>query len=147
MNAQCSTYDNIADAERAVAALLADGVGGDDVRLLMGAAIHDARREQRGGFAGAVAVRDRVGAYAGGGHRRDEPHGSFAGGGSGGEGSFGNADRDVVVTYTDGREHSRVTGHASLKRLLVGAGLDEGAADADLRALHRGRVLVLVAGR
>ena len=56
MNAQCRSYDNIADAERAVEALLADGVPGDDVRLLMGAEIHDARREPRGGFARTVAA-------------------------------------------------------------------------------------------
>ena len=35
---------------------------------------------------------------------------------------FGNADRDVVLTYPDGREHSRVTGHRSLTRILVDAG-------------------------
>ena len=57
---------------------------------------------------------------------------------------FGNGDRDVVLTYPDGREHSRVTGHRSLTRILVDAGLDEAAADADVRALHDGRVLVLV---
>jgi hypothetical protein len=143
MNALCRSYDNVADAERAVEALLADGVPGDAVRLLMGAGVHDARSEPSGGFAGAVAASDHVGTFAGTGSRRDEPRGSFAGD-PGDEGSFGNADRDVVVTYPDGREHSRVAGHRSLKRLLVDAGLDEHAAESDLRALHGGRVLVLV---
>jgi hypothetical protein len=44
---------------------------------------------------------------------------------AGGEGVFANADRDVVVT-------------------LVDAGLDDSAAETDVRALHDGRVLVLV---
>jgi hypothetical protein len=145
MNAFCRSYDNVADAERAVEALLADGVARDAVRLLMGVAIHDARRESRGGFAGAVATNDHVGTFAGAGHRRDAPRGSFAGdGATRPEGVFGNADRDVVVTYADGREHSRVVGHRGLKRLLVDAGVDEDAAESDVRALHDGRVLVLV---
>jgi hypothetical protein len=109
----------------------------------MSAEMHDARREPKGRFAGAIDSDDRVGAFAGD-VRRDAARGSFAGGGSGGEGVFGNADRDVVVTYSDGREHSRVTGHRHLKRLLLDAGLDEQAADADVHALHDGRVLVLV---
>jgi hypothetical protein len=145
MRALCRAYGNIADAERAVEALLAAGVLGDDVRLLMGAEMHDARQGPQGGFAGEIVSDDRVGAFAGEGHRRDAPHGNFAvGDASEGEGVFGNADRDVVLTFSDGREHSRVAGHHSLKRLLVDAGLDDRAADADVRALHDGRVLVLV---
>jgi hypothetical protein len=116
ISALCRAYETVADAERAVDALLGGGVPGDDVRLLMGAEIHDARTEAAGGFAGSV------GAHTG----------------------VGNADRDVVVTYTDGREHSRVAGHRALKRLLVDAGLDEDSAESDVRALHHGRVLVLV---
>src|ERR671927_206726 len=123
MSALCRAYEEIADAERAVQALLEAGVPRDDVRLLMGAEIHDARREPQGGFAGKVATEDRVGAFAGDARRRDAPHGNFAGHGAAeGEGTFGNADRDVVVTYSDGREHSRVAGHRHLKRLLVDAG-------------------------
>jgi hypothetical protein len=145
MNAHCTAYENTADAERAVEALLADGVPGDHVRLLMGAAMHDARRESRGSFAGAVAPDEHVGAFAGDGHRRDTPRSRFAGEGEpAGEGVFGNADRDVVVTYSDGREQSRVAGHRTLKRLLVDAGLEDDVAEADVHALHDGRVLVLV---
>ena len=60
MTALCKAYDNTTDAERAVADLLAAGVPGDDVRLLMGAEIHDARREARGRFSGSVAPEDHV---------------------------------------------------------------------------------------
>jgi hypothetical protein len=145
MNALCKAYSNTADADRAVATLLAAGVPGDDVRLLMGAELHDARREAAGGFAGAVAAESHVGAFAGEGDDRGAATGSFAGdSAAGGEGVFANADRDVVVTHSDGEEHSRVAGHQQLKRLLVDAGLDEPTAETDVRALHDGRVLVLV---
>src|SRR4051794_37023625 len=145
MNALCRSFDNTADAERAVRAALAAGVPGEDVRLLMGAEIHDARNEPRGAFATAIGSDERVGTFAGEAPRRNEPRGSFAGAGaSDGEGVFANADRDVVVTYSDGRELSRVAGHHALKRLLVEAGLHHHVAQAENCALHHGRVLVLV---
>src|SRR5919198_798713 len=117
MTALCKPYATAAEAEQAVADLLAAGVPGADVRLLMGAEIHDARREARGRFAGAA---------------------------DGAEGTFANADRDVVVTYHDGEEQTRVAGHARLKSLLMEAGLDEATAEADVHAIHEGRVVVLV---
>jgi hypothetical protein len=54
------------------------------------------------------------------------------------------ADRDVVVTRSDGEEHARVAGHQQLEQLLRDAGLDAPTAQTDVRALHEGRVLVLV---
>jgi hypothetical protein len=144
MNALCRAYSNTADADRAVQALLGAGVPGGDVRLLMGAELHDARREAAGGFAGAVAADDKVGAFAGE-SERSAAMGSFAGdAAAGGEGVFANADRDVVVTHSDGHEQVRVAGHHKLKSLLVDAGLDDATAETDVRALHDGRVLVLV---
>jgi len=145
MNALCKPYDNPADAERAVADLLAAGIPGDDVRLLMGAEIHDARREARGRFSGSVAPEEQVGAYAGDGPARSALRGSFAGADSGtAEGTFANAERDVVVTHSNGMEQARVAGRRELKRLLMDAGLDHEAAEADVDALHAGRILVLV---
>lgn len=146
MNALCNAYANTADAYRAVQSLLAAGVPGGDVRLLMGAELHDARREAAGGFAGAVAADAEVGAFTGEGGARSAPTGSFAGNAAagGGEGVFANADRDVVVTHSDGEEQVRVAGHHKLKSLLLDAGLDEPTAETDVRALHEGRVLVLV---
>jgi hypothetical protein len=145
MNALCKAYSNTTDADRGVQALLAAGVPGEDVRLLMGAELHDARREAAGGFAGAVAAESHVGAYAGEGGDRAAAMGSFGGdSAAGGEGVFANADRDVVVTHSDGAEQARVAGHRKLKELLIDAGLDEPTAETDVRALHDGRVLVLV---
>ena len=145
MNALCKAYSNTTDADRGVQALLAAGVPGEDVRLLMGAELHDARREAAGGFAGAVAADAKIGAFAGQSGERSAATGSFAGDSApGGEGVFANADRDVVVTHSDGQEQSRVAGHRQLKQLLVDAGLDAPTAETDVRALHDGRVLVLV---
>lgn len=145
MSALCRAYDTAAAAERTVDTLLRAGVSADDVQLLMGAEIHDARTEPAGSYAGRLEVHARVGRFAGHGHRRDAAQGNFADdGGSRPEGLYSNADRDVVVTYADGREHSRVAGHHALKRLLVDAGLDETSAESDIRSLHAGRVLVLL---
>jgi hypothetical protein len=146
MNALCKAYRSTTDADRGVQALLAAGVPGEDVRLLMGAELHDARREAAGGFAGAAGAEPHVGAFAGEGGDRTAAMGSFAGDAvaGGGEGVFANADRDVVVTHSDGEERVRVAGHRKLKELLVEAGLDEPTAETDVRALHDGRVLVLV---
>jgi hypothetical protein len=144
MTALCKAYDNTTDAERAVADLLAAGVPGDDVRLLMGAEIHDARREARGRFSGSVAPEDQVGAFAGDGPQRSAVRGSYAASGAAAEGSFANAERDVVVTQHEGEERARVTGRRELKKLLMEAGLDDAAAEADVDALHAGLVLVLV---
>src|ERR671931_350559 len=100
MTALCKPYATTAEADQAVADLLAAGVPGSDVRLLMGAEIHDARREARGRFAGSVPPDERVRAFRGQGPQR--------------------------------------------KALLMEAGLDDATAEADVHAIHEGRVVVLV---
>ena len=145
MNALCRAYDTTAAADAAVETLVSAGVPGDDVRVLMGAELHDAREEDAGSFAGAVAPAAAVGSYAGAGNERSTRAGSFGGAtATATEGAFANADRDVVVTGFGGREQARVAGHHKLKQLLVEAGLDEASAERDVEALHDGRVLVLV---
>jgi hypothetical protein len=145
MNALCRAYDSTAAADAAVDTLVSAGVPGDDVRLLMGAELHDARAESAGGFAGAVAPTARVGSFAAAGNDRSTHAGSFGGAtAAANEGVFANADRDIVVTGFGGREEARVAGHHKLKQLLVEAGLDDATAERDVDALHEGRVLVLV---
>jgi hypothetical protein len=145
MNALCRAYDSTAAADAAVETLVSAGIPGDDVRVLMGAELHDARGEAAGGFAGAVAPSAQVGSFAGASRDRATHAGSFAGAvASDGEGVFANADRDVVVTGFGGREHARVAGHHKLKQLLVDAGLDDATAERDVEALQDGRVLLLV---
>jgi len=145
MNALCRAYDSTAAADAAVETLISGGVPADDVRLLMGAELHDARREAAGGFGGAVAAEARVGAFAGEAQDRGGQAGSFGDEAAGdSEGVFANADRDVVVTHSGGAEQVRVAGHHQLEKLLIDAGLDKGSAQSDVRALHEDRVLVLV---
>jgi hypothetical protein len=145
MNALCRAYDSTTAADAAVATLVSAGVPGDDVRLLMGAELHDAREENAGGFAGAVAPTAEVGSFAGAGNDRSTHAGSFGGATTAAtEGVFANADRDIVVSGFGGREEARVAGHHKLKQLLVEAGLDDATAERDVEALHEGRVLVLV---
>ncbi|MGZ6705741.1 MAG: hypothetical protein ACXVFN_02190 [Solirubrobacteraceae bacterium] len=142
MTAVCRAYDTPEEADRAVARLLAAQIPADDVRMLMGARVHDARREAAGNFGGTVAPTAPAGSFGG---TAGTERGSFAGEASGRpEGVFGNADRDVVVTYADGGEQARVAGHRLLIGLLMDAGLDEHTAEADVRSLHVGRSLVLV---
>jgi hypothetical protein len=101
-----------------------------------------------------------VGRFAGGDAAGTEPVGSFAGtrgatsgdamGAFAGEpdqqrrGGFGDLDRDTVTTYADGVPRINVGSHRDLTRTLVDAGLDRPAAEADVTALHHGRILVLV---
>lgn len=114
MTALCRSYASHAEALPAVNALL--DVHGAQVRVLSGEPVRDAHN-------GAV------GAFAGGQQRG---------------GSFADADRDVVTDYPHGVARMRVAGHRSLKRLLTDAGLDDATAERDVRALHAGRILVLV---
>ena len=68
--------------------------------------------------------------------------GRFAGGGQRG-GSVGDVDRDTVTSYPDGVGRVRIAGHHDLEKTLIDAGLDEDAAQRDVRALHDGLILVL----
>jgi hypothetical protein len=138
---QCSAYTSHEQAAEAVAALLASGVPGDRIRVLTGEPERDARADEMGAFAGAVAAEAPRGGFAG---TRAGMVGTFAGDGSAQRGgSFADADRDIETTYPDGIARERVAGHRRVKQLLMDAGLDEATADKDVEALHMGKVLVL----
>ena len=137
---QCSAYTSHDEASQAVRALLASGVPGDGIRVLMGEPERDARAEDMGAFAGAVAAGAPRGGFAG----AREGMGSFAGdGGTQRGGSFADADREIETSYPAGIAHQRVAGHRRVKQLLLDAGLDEATAERDVEALHMGRILVL----
>jgi hypothetical protein len=137
---QCSAYTSHDEASQAVQALLASGVPGDGIRVLMGEPERDARAEDMGAFAGAVAAGDPHGGFAG----AREGTGSFAGDGAAQRGgSFADADREIETSYPAGIAHQRVAGHHRVKQLLLDAGLDEATAARDVEALHMGRILVL----
>jgi hypothetical protein len=143
MTTICRAYATESEAGAAVDRLLAAGASEAEVRVLMGERARDAREAPAGGF-GGVAAAD-VGSYAGAAHELREPMGAFAGEGhEPRRGGFGDADRETVTTHARGVERVHVASHRELRRMLVDAGLDEAAADADVAALHHGRVLVLV---
>jgi len=142
MATTCSSYESEAAARAAVDGLLAADVAGSEIRVVMGSSHGDAREAPVGGFAGAGD--ERVGAFAGEGGRVSDAMGRFAAGDDARRGSFADLDRETVTTYHDGVRRVMVASHRDLRRMLIAAGLDEASAEADVAALHAGRVLVLV---
>ena len=139
----CRAYSNESEARAAVQRILAAGAVGEDVRVIMGEPERDAREAAAGAFAGMPGP--AVGTFAGAEADRRDAMGAFAGDTADmRRGGFADADRETVTSYPGGVARMRVAGHHDLKAMLVDAGLDEAAADADVRALHEGRVLVLV---
>jgi hypothetical protein len=59
-------------------------------------------------------------------------------------GGFSDVDRETVTTYGADVKRVRIASHHNLRKMLVDAGLDQATAEADVKALHDGRVLVLV---
>jgi hypothetical protein len=146
MTTLCRAFTSEQDAHAATERLLSIGVGGAKIRVLMGEALHDSSDAPVGSYAGTTtADGETVGAYAGTGHSSREAMGDFAGEAAGRRrGGFGDADRETVTTYAADVERVRIASHHDLEQLLVDAGLDHATARADVDALHRGRVLVLV---
>ena len=148
MTTLCRAYTNEDDARAAVQRLVAAGVPGTAIRVLMGAPVRDARQTPIGRFAGTFDRRDvAVGSYAGPARTADAAMGAYAGDAAAmRRGGFADSDTDTVTTYAGGAERVRITSHRHLERLLLEAGLDEETAKADVRALHEGRILVLAEG-
>jgi hypothetical protein len=142
----CRAYDSEQDARTAVDRLLMAGIAGARIRVLMGETLHDSRDGAVGTFAGETAAdAETVGAYAGVAHSGREAMGAFAGDADAARrGGFDDVDRETVTTYAAGVERVRIASHHNLEKMLVDAGLDQATARADVDALHRGRVLVLV---
>ena len=142
----CRAYTSAHDAEKAIERLLSAGVPGTGIQLLMGDAITDARDAPIGTFAGTTTAGAlTVGWFADVAHSGREATGSFAGDrGKRRRGAFGDADRDTVTRYEAGVKRTRIASHDRLRKILVEAGLDQAIAAANVRALHAGRVLVLV---
>lgn len=132
-------------ARRAVEALLATGVPEGDIRRLSGRRLHDSRREPVGGWAGPVGPSDSVGTYGSRPVLRRRGTGTYAGDADRQrQGSYGDADRVAIVTHKDGAEHTRVTGHRGVRKLLRRAALDADAIDRTVDALAVGQQVVLV---
>jgi hypothetical protein len=118
MTTLTTTYPTEVAARRAVQALRATGVPERDIRLLVGSAPRDIRREPVGGFAGPVAPDAPVGTYGGRWVHRRRGAGSFAGDpDKQRQGSFADTDRVVIVTYKGGADRARITGLRGAPRL------------------------------
>jgi hypothetical protein len=138
----CRAFQGEDEARGAVDRLLAAGMAGDEIRVLMGEPTHDQGEEPVGGFAGEAGT---VGSFGDQPHPADDGMGTFAGDASEQRrGGFGDIDRETVTTYEDGIRRVRIASHRDVKRMLVDAGLDPATAAADVAALHGGRTLVLV---
>lgn len=146
MSTLCRAYNSEEDAQAAVDRLLMAGVAGSEIRVLMGETLHDSRDAAVGTFTGASSTDDEtVGAYAGVAHSGREAMGTFAGDADAQRrGGFSDVDRETVTTYAAGVGRVRIASHHNLEKMLLDAGLDGATAKADVDALHRGRVLVLV---
>jgi hypothetical protein len=145
MTTLTKTYPTELAARRAVEALRTTGVPERDVRLLVGSAPRDIRREPVGGFAGPVAPDAPVGTYGNIRRLRRQGAGSFAGDpDQQRQGSFADTDRVVIVTYNGDAERARITGLRGARRLLRRAALDDDAVDRAVRELHQGHAILLV---
>lgn len=143
MTTLCKAFPTEAAARRAVAALRATGVPARDLRLLTGAPLGDTREHPVGGYAGPFAHDAPVGTYGGGGVRRRHGTGGFAGDpDQQRQGSFGDVDRVVIVTY-DAAERTRVTGLRGIQRLLRRTALADDAVAHAVNQLHRGHAVVV----
>jgi hypothetical protein len=132
-------------ARRAIAALRAAGVPARDLRLLTGRRLGDVHQEPVGGYARPFGHDAPVGTFGGGVVRRRHGAGGFAGDpDQQRQGSFGDVDRVVIVTYDDDAERARVTGLRGVRQLLGRAALGDAAVARALNELQRGRAVVLV---
>jgi hypothetical protein len=109
MSTLCKTYSDELEARAAVQRLLAAGAPRRSIRLLTGTPLHDVRAERVGTFGGSIGPDAPVGRFAGVPRRRRQGTGSFAGDADRQrKGSFGDVERDVIVTFGRGAEHPRV---------------------------------------
>jgi hypothetical protein len=142
MTTICKTYSSEVVARHAVDVLRAAGVPGRDIRLLTGCCMHDVRREPAGGFAGAVGPDATVRTYANTRCLRRQGAGSFAGDPDRQrQGSFADADRDVIVSFEDGAEHPRLVGDHAVRQLLRAVAVDP--AGPVVEELHAGHAVVI----
>lgn len=147
-------YDSYSQAQRVMEALQAAGVQSEKVSLVMSEGAggaqavptgsfvtgdgHDHGADPLGSFV-AGASPDQGAAHPGsfadtdGVHAHDERVGSFA-----------SVDRDTVTSFVGGEQRATVSSHGNIVRMLLEAGLDQAAAEAQLSAIHEGKALLLV---
>jgi hypothetical protein len=141
MGTTCKAFQTEDEARAEVERLLAAGMAGERIRVLMGDTVRDHGATPVGSFAGEAGA---IGSFAGQRHAAGDGMGTFAGDAAEMRtGGFGDIDRETVTTYENGIKRVRIASHRDLERMLVDAGLSPEVAAADVDALHHGRVLVL----
>lgn len=144
MSTLCNSYLDESEAQRRAQALRAAGVPGRDILLLEHARYHDVRVEPVGEWATTLGPDAPVGTFGDHVVLRRQGRGSFAGDPDRQrQGSFADTEREVIVSYADGRAHSRIAGHHGLRRLLRRFALDPEAAERALDDLDAGRAVVV----
>jgi hypothetical protein len=145
MTTLIKTFATDSAARRAVEALRASGVAERDIRLLARTASRDIRREPVGGWAGTVAPDAPVGTFGSTVVLRRRGAGSFAGNpDQQRQGSFGDTDRVVIITYARDTERTRISGLPGARSLLGRAALDDAAVDRAVTELDKGHAILLV---
>jgi hypothetical protein len=115
----CKTYPDGGTARAVADALVRAGVPERDVQVIAHSGWHDVRQEPVGQFAGPVAPDAPVGTYGGRRRLRRQGAGSFAGNPDlQRQGSFGDVDREVLITHDGGGEHGRIVSQRALRQLL-----------------------------
>jgi hypothetical protein len=144
MAALWKAYSNEVPARRAAAALRAAGVPPRDLWLLTGHPLHDIRTEPAGTFAGSAEPGAPVGTFANDVRLRCQGAGTFAGDADRQrQGSFADANRELIVSYDNGAEHARVAGDPAVRQVLRSATVGD-TADRVVDELHLGHAAVLV---
>jgi hypothetical protein len=137
------TYEDTHAARRAIERLQAAGVPARDARLLTKAALRDVRNEPVGEFGRAAGPDDPVGTFANVQRLRRQGRGSFSGDADRRQGSFGDADRELIVTYERGARRWHLAGDHLIRRTLHDAAVDDTEAGRIVRELHAGRAVVV----
>jgi hypothetical protein len=140
----CEIYPSADEGRRAFDALLAAGAPAEDVRLLVGHASADVRDEPVGGFAGEVEPDEEVGSFDDTTHERRTPRSEFADEASEKtQGSFADAEDNVVVELDHGEKKSHELSHHELVSLLEPVAVDHAHLEQLHAELEAGHALVI----
>jgi hypothetical protein len=145
MTGLAKSYNDATVARRVAQDLSAAGVPERDIVLMIGRRVRDVRREPVGEFAGPIPPDAPVGTFGDRRVRRRQGAGTFAGDADRQrQGSFADADREVVIRHDEAGEHAHVGGHRDLSRVLRRRAVEPPARERILNELDAGRAVVLL---
>ena len=145
MSVFLKAYSDETAARQVAADLSAAGIPQRDIVLMIGRRVRDRRREPVGEFAGEIPPDAPVGTFGDRRVWRWQGAGTFAGDPDcQRQGSFGDADQEVVISRDDHGEHAHVAGPHDLSRVLRRRAVEPPACERILRELDAGRAVVLL---